>query len=208
MVAAVLRFSGNVGLSERSISPTRISISRCVSMIPGFPLTMRSITGSPTGLLLDYGSFGLYSGAELKRSRIETIIPHTIGSRYSTSTKSNPTSMEQRFTGSFCGSLLSGFARRRPRLFPGQLCLSGAQARGANLSSFRGFLVDSILPLLEEQPEVFHLALKRFLFHIRGDEGGLSTRQIWSYIRRLQSEKDDRLKRPARRSPTPSEAAA
>jgi len=140
------------------------------------------------------GSSGWYTGAELRCSQINTFIPHT--DRFKLLTVKLVTGKKEQqeaYSEMLRQSLFRLCSSNGRDYFPANFAFRELKRHSGSYVKLRAFLLETMIPLLTDNSNTVHLALKRFFFHCRQGDGEFSNQTVWRYISSLEKDKDEGL---------------
>lgn len=196
MVAAALRFSGPdgiVGAFNFADRDQHISFRFDDARLPIEDDAVYQISDPVYSAVT--GDSGWYTGAELRKSRIATLIPHT--DRYKLLTLRRAESQKELrriYPEMLQQSLYRLCSAPAGDYFQANYAFREIKAHMESPAGFIGFLKDSLLPLLGDNREALQLSLKRSLFHLCRGDNALPKEAVWQLIRALAGERDEELR--------------
>ncbi|WP_321990921.1 glycogen/starch synthase [Marispirochaeta aestuarii] len=192
MVAAALRFNSEVGYIGAFNFADRDENASIRFDDPRLPLEDEAyyhvsdpIYSAVTGLS------GWYTGAELRHSRVEMLIPHT--DRYKVLVLRRISTAEERkkvYPELLRQSIYRLCSAGSRTAVSAALFYNEMKAHAGSYREFTTYISKTLAPLMQDNPEALRLGLKRFLYYLWRDEADHSENPVWAYLADMRKDAD------------------
>ena len=137
------------------------------------------------------GLSGWYTGAELRHSRVEMLIPHT--DRYKVLVLRRIKTKEERrkvYPELLRQSIYRFCSADRREAVSAALLYTELKSHSTSYREFSQYISGILAPLMQDDPDVLHLGLKRFLYYLWQDESADAQNHPWNYLEEMRKDPD------------------
>jgi starch synthase len=137
------------------------------------------------------GLSGWYTGAELRHSRVEMVIPHT--DRYKILVLRRIETIEERkkvYPELLRQSIFRLCSASDRDAVAAALVYNELKAHAESYEEFTGYIAGVLAPLMQDTPNALRLGLKRFLYYLWREESDHEANPIWAYLIKMRQDPD------------------